>query len=151
MPSIGEELTSLCSTLLTGGLTQTNGVRKMNTFLLPCFCFNLPKNEKQIHSSFSTTISEASFCCQCDICRAKKFHPADFRMWNHPKFRWDYYMEGRSMFRNLNPMVAYEKGLTTWAKWVDLNLDPQRTRVIFRSMSPRHNRYSHLLLNFKIT
>ncbi|KAI6669303.1 hypothetical protein NL676_004188 [Syzygium grande] len=53
---------------------------------------------------------------------------------------WDYYMEGRSMFRNLNPMVAYEKGLTTWAKWVDLNLDPQRTRVIFRSMSPRHNR-----------
>lgn len=39
-------------------------------------------------------------------------------------------------------MVAYEKGLTTWAKWVDLNLDPSKTRVIFRSMSPRHNRYN---------
>ncbi|GMY23426.1 protein trichome birefringence-like 36 [Fagus crenata] len=36
-------------------------------------------------------------------------------------------------------MVAYEKGLTTWARWVDLNLDPRKTRVIFRSMSPRHN------------
>ncbi|KAF7847007.1 hypothetical protein BT93_L3463 [Corymbia citriodora subsp. variegata] len=58
---------------------------------------------------------------------------------------WDYYMEGRSMFTNINPMVAYEKGLTTWAKWVDLNLDLRRTRVIFRSMSPRHNRYLHLL------
>ncbi|KAK4279523.1 hypothetical protein QN277_011294 [Acacia crassicarpa] len=53
---------------------------------------------------------------------------------------WDYYMEGNSLIRNMNPMVAYQKGLSTWAKWVDLNLDPRKTRVIFRSMSPRHNR-----------
>ncbi|URE10598.1 hypothetical protein MUK42_23368 [Musa troglodytarum] len=53
---------------------------------------------------------------------------------------WDYFKEGARLFTNLNPMVAYEKGLTTWAKWVDLNLDPRRTRVIFRSVSPRHNR-----------
>ncbi|KAB1210288.1 Protein trichome birefringence-like 36 [Morella rubra] len=53
---------------------------------------------------------------------------------------WDYFMEGSSLLRSMNPMVAYEKGLTTWAKWVDLNLDPSKTRVIFRSMSPRHNR-----------
>ena len=45
------------------------------------------------------------------------------------------------MLRSMNPMVAYQKGLTTWAKWVDLNLDPHKTRVIFRSVSPRHNRY----------
>ncbi|CAK9149217.1 unnamed protein product [Ilex paraguariensis] len=53
---------------------------------------------------------------------------------------WDFLMEGNSVMRNLNPMVAYEKGLITWAKWVDLNLDPRKTRVFFRSMSPRHNR-----------
>ncbi|EOY19246.1 Trichome birefringence-like 36 [Theobroma cacao] len=53
---------------------------------------------------------------------------------------WDYYMEGKSLYKNMNPMIAYQKGLTTWAKWVDLNLDPRKTRVIFRSMSPRHNR-----------
>jgi len=53
---------------------------------------------------------------------------------------WDYIMEGNSAYKNLNPMVAYEKGLITWAKWVDLNLDPRTTRIIFRSMSPRHNR-----------
>ncbi|XP_058088395.1 protein trichome birefringence-like 36 [Magnolia sinica] len=57
---------------------------------------------------------------------------------------WDYYMEGKRLFTNLNPMIAYEKGLITWAKWVDLNLDPQRTRVIFRSVSPRHNRQNGL-------
>ncbi|GAV82051.1 PC-Esterase domain-containing protein/PMR5N domain-containing protein [Cephalotus follicularis] len=53
---------------------------------------------------------------------------------------WDYYMEGHSLFKNMNPMVAYQRGLTTWAKWIDLNVDPRQTRVIFRSMSPRHNR-----------
>ena len=56
-------------------------------------------------------------------------------------FRWDYYMEANTVLRSMNPMVAYQKGLTTWAKWVDLNLDPHKTRVIFRSVSPRHNRY----------
>ncbi|CAK7325240.1 unnamed protein product [Dovyalis caffra] len=53
---------------------------------------------------------------------------------------WDYYMEKQTVFQSMNPMVAYEKGLTTWARWIDLNLDPRKTRVIFRSMSPRHNR-----------
>ncbi|XP_052199467.1 protein trichome birefringence-like 36 [Diospyros lotus] len=53
---------------------------------------------------------------------------------------WDYLMEGNKIYTNMNPMVAYEKGLVTWAKWVDLNVDPRTTRVIFRSMSPQHNR-----------
>ncbi|XP_047328363.1 protein trichome birefringence-like 36 [Impatiens glandulifera] len=53
---------------------------------------------------------------------------------------WDLIMDGSKAYKSMNPMVAYERGLTTWAKWVDLNLDPLKTRVIFRSMSPRHNR-----------
>ncbi|XP_077234472.1 TRICHOME BIREFRINGENCE-LIKE 36 [Tasmannia lanceolata] len=57
---------------------------------------------------------------------------------------WDYYKEGERLFTNLNPMVAYEKGLTTWATWVDLNLNPQKTRVIFRSVSPQHTRENGL-------
>ncbi|XP_042512502.1 protein trichome birefringence-like 36 [Macadamia integrifolia] len=55
---------------------------------------------------------------------------------------WDLLMEGNKMFTEMNPMVAYEKGLTTWARWVDLNLDPRQTQVIFRSVSPHHNRES---------
>ncbi|KAF5729412.1 protein trichome birefringence-like 36 [Tripterygium wilfordii] len=53
---------------------------------------------------------------------------------------WDYYMVGQSLIRTMNPMIAYQKGLNTWAKWIELNLDPRKTRVFFRSMSPRHNR-----------
>lgn len=49
-------------------------------------------------------------------------------------------MEGNNAYKDMNPMVAYEKGLLTWANWIDLNLDPRKTRVFFRSMSPRHNR-----------
>ncbi|KAL8551813.1 hypothetical protein ACS0TY_000751 [Phlomoides rotata] len=55
---------------------------------------------------------------------------------------WDFVMEGSNIYSDINPTLAYEKGLTTWAKWIDLNLDPRRTRVFFRSMSPRHNRES---------
>ncbi|XP_010536307.1 PREDICTED: protein trichome birefringence-like 36 [Tarenaya hassleriana] len=55
---------------------------------------------------------------------------------------WDYYMDGNKVFKAMNPMAAYEKGLSTWAKWVEVNLDPRKTKVIFRSMSPRHNRES---------
>lgn len=53
---------------------------------------------------------------------------------------WDYYKEGNNLIKNMTLMVAYQKGLSTWASWVDLNLNPQKTKVIFRSMSPRHNR-----------
>ncbi|RVW94266.1 Protein trichome birefringence-like 36 [Vitis vinifera] len=47
---------------------------------------------------------------------------------------WDYYMEANTVLRSMNPMVAYQKGLTTWAKWVDLNLDPHKTRAEWLEM-----------------
>lgn len=53
---------------------------------------------------------------------------------------WDLVVEGQNVYRSMNPAVAYEKGLMTWAKWIDLNLDPRKNRVIFRSASPKHNR-----------
>ncbi|WCJ19087.1 TRICHOME BIREFRINGENCE-LIKE 36 [Euphorbia peplus] len=59
---------------------------------------------------------------------------------HHNMTSWDYYMEGQSVMKTMNPMTAYQKALTTWAKWIDLNLDLRMTRVIFRSMSTSHNR-----------
>jgi hypothetical protein len=35
-------------------------------------------------------------------------------------------------------MVAFRKGLTTWANWVDADVDPTKTRVIFQGISPSH-------------
>lgn len=36
---------------------------------------------------------------------------------------------------------AFNRALRTWARWVDDNIDPTRTRVFFRSISPEHKRY----------
>ncbi|XP_021718199.1 protein trichome birefringence-like 40 [Chenopodium quinoa] len=34
--------------------------------------------------------------------------------------------------------VAYEHGLKTWATWIEKNVDPKKTKVVFRSNSPWH-------------
>ncbi|CAD5325781.1 unnamed protein product [Arabidopsis thaliana] len=61
--------------------------------------------------------------------------------WTHSQrwSSWDYYMDGNKIFKAMDPMVAYERGLTTWAKWVEINLDPSKTKVIFRTVSPRES------------
>ena len=113
----------LCLIQLIGGLTPRNGARKRNFSLkiFPPFIFlRILGNRRYEVFIYFVCIGLALALLI---------------------FRWDYLMEGNNVYRNLNPMVAYEKGLITWAKWVDMNLDPRTTRIIFRSMSPRHNRY----------
>ncbi|KAL5799646.1 hypothetical protein ACOSQ4_032530 [Xanthoceras sorbifolium] len=48
-----------------------------------------------------------------------------------PKFRWRKHEE-KDMY------IAYEKGLRTWATWVEENVDPKHTTVFFNSLSPHH-------------
>jgi len=52
--------------------------------------------------------------------------------------RWDYIRDGHNLVKNMDRLVAYNKGLTTWAKWVDLNVDPTKTKVLFQGISPTH-------------
>ncbi|CAN8254591.1 unnamed protein product [Cochlearia groenlandica] len=78
---------------------------------------------------------------------ARYWRNADFLVfdsahwWTHSQKRisWDYYKDGNKLYKVMDPMVAYEKGLTTWAKWVEINLDPSKTKVIFRTISPRES------------
>jgi len=42
---------------------------------------------------------------------------------------------------------AFNRALRTWARWVDRNIDPSRTRVFFRSVSPEHKRYYNISSN----
>ncbi|KAK9267790.1 hypothetical protein L1049_010225 [Liquidambar formosana] len=51
---------------------------------------------------------------------------------------WDYMQEGTALYKDMDRLTAFEKGLTTWARWVDLNIDPSRTRVFFQGISPTH-------------
>ncbi|CAL9751125.1 unnamed protein product [Musa acuminata subsp. burmannicoides] len=51
---------------------------------------------------------------------------------------WDYVQDGDQVYRDMDRLVAFNKGLTTWAKWVDSNIDPAATKVFFQGISPTH-------------
>lgn len=52
--------------------------------------------------------------------------------------RWDYMQDGPKVYKDMDRLTAFGKALTTWAKWVDDNVDPTKTRVFFQGISPTH-------------
>ncbi|KAJ0693491.1 putative PMR5 domain, PC-Esterase [Helianthus annuus] len=51
---------------------------------------------------------------------------------------WDYMQYGSSISKDMDRFEAYFKGMTTWARWVDLNVNPAKTKVFFQGISPSH-------------
>lgn len=51
---------------------------------------------------------------------------------------WDYVSYGSTVSKDMDRLTAYYKGMTTWGKWVDLNVNPSKTKVIFQGISPSH-------------
>ncbi|MQL81053.1 hypothetical protein Taro_013513 [Colocasia esculenta] len=51
---------------------------------------------------------------------------------------WDYMGDRGSYYVDMDRLVALQKGLSTWANWVDANVDRIKTRVFFQSVSPTH-------------
>ncbi|KAG6637130.1 hypothetical protein CIPAW_11G158300 [Carya illinoinensis] len=60
--------------------------------------------------------------------------------WNRrgPSQPWDYIQEGTKISKDMDRMLAFQKALATWARWVDLNIDPNKTLVFFQGISPSH-------------
>ncbi|KAE9598626.1 hypothetical protein Lal_00028254 [Lupinus albus] len=61
--------------------------------------------------------------------------------WSHQGAlqRWDYIELGGKYHQDMDRLAALEKGLKTWANWVDTNIDKTRTKVFFLGISPSHN------------
>ncbi|KAL8129417.1 hypothetical protein V2J09_018572 [Rumex salicifolius] len=59
--------------------------------------------------------------------------------WNL-KTLWGSFGNGEEGYEELETPVAYRIGLKTWANWVDSNVDVNKTRVFFTTMSPTHTR-----------
>ncbi|KAG8647764.1 hypothetical protein MANES_09G107400v8 [Manihot esculenta] len=56
------------------------------------------------------------------------------------KTLWGSFGNGAEGYEELDTPVAYKIGLKTWANWVDSNINPNKTRVFFTTMSPTHTR-----------
>ncbi|CAK7323666.1 unnamed protein product [Dovyalis caffra] len=51
---------------------------------------------------------------------------------------WDYIEEGNKLYKDMNRLIAFYKGLTTWARWVNRYVNPAKTKVFFQGISPTH-------------
>nr|GLL24350.1 protein trichome birefringence-like 3 [Ipomoea trifida] len=53
---------------------------------------------------------------------------------------WGSFENGDDGYEAFDTPVSYRLALRTWANWIDSNIDPNKTRVFFTTMSPTHTR-----------
>ncbi|CAN7113804.1 unnamed protein product [Brassica rapa subsp. narinosa] len=60
--------------------------------------------------------------------------------WTHEKTSKgeDYYQEGSNVYHELAVLEAFRKALTTWGRWVEKNVNPDKSLVFFRGYSASH-------------
>lgn len=63
-----------------------------------------------------------------------------YHWWTHKgRYQtWDYFQVGDKLIKEMDRVEAYKIAMTTWAKWVDENIDPSKTRVFFQGVSAVH-------------
>ncbi|XP_027337989.1 protein trichome birefringence-like 38 [Abrus precatorius] len=55
-----------------------------------------------------------------------------------PKQPWDYVQTDDKILKDMDRMEAFKLGLSTWANWVNEEVDPTKTKVLFQGISPSH-------------
>lgn len=60
--------------------------------------------------------------------------------WTHEKTSKgeDYYQEGSHVYSELNVLEAFRRAITTWGRWIDANVNPRKSLVLFRGYSSSH-------------
>nr|AFK42120.1 unknown [Lotus japonicus] len=50
-----------------------------------------------------------------------------------------HFQVGNEIIKDMDPLEAYKIGLTTWSKWIDSNIDPSKTTVLFQGIAAAHS------------
>ncbi|KAL1081823.1 hypothetical protein V6Z11_D09G092700 [Gossypium hirsutum] len=61
-----------------------------------------------------------------------------FNTWHWWTHKGQSQADGSELYDDMDRLVAFNNGLTTWANWVDNNVDPNITKVFFQGISPTH-------------
>ncbi|KAJ0102103.1 hypothetical protein Patl1_04939 [Pistacia atlantica] len=63
-----------------------------------------------------------------------------FHWWVHTGSAktWDYFQVGSKLVKEMDRMEALKIALTTWAKWIDSNIDFSKTKVFFQGVAAIH-------------
>ncbi|XP_058754533.1 protein trichome birefringence-like 42 isoform X3 [Vicia villosa] len=63
-----------------------------------------------------------------------------YHWWTHTgkSQTWNYFQVGNELINEMDHLEAFKIGLSTWAKWVDSNVDPSKTRVLFQGIAASH-------------
>lgn len=56
------------------------------------------------------------------------------------KCRWGSFKNGDDGYEAFDTPVSYRLALRTWANWIDSNINPNKAKVFFTTMSPTHTR-----------
>lgn len=54
-------------------------------------------------------------------------------------YRWDYIEDGGKVVKDMNRMVAFRRGLNTWVKWVETEVDLTKTKVFYQGEAASHH------------
>ncbi|XP_020239266.1 protein trichome birefringence-like 42 [Cajanus cajan] len=63
-----------------------------------------------------------------------------YHWWTHTgkSQTWNYFEVGGKLIQDMDHLEAFKIGLSTWAKWVDSNIDTSKTRVLFQGIAASH-------------
>lgn len=102
-------------------------------------------NNRELSSAISTKFSSIILLCvYIYICVYVCMYicidigMSDFSLVQLLGRRWDYIEYDNKILKDMDRMDAFRRALTTWAKWVDSDVDTTKSKVIFQGVSPSH-------------